>query len=449
MRKDLQEHPSKFAFWMLIYIGLGSFLYGYTTGVVAPALAFISKEFSLSVAEQGIVVSTILIAALIGALFAGPLADRLGRKRTVILTSFFFVFGSGISCVAPSYEWLLAARVVTGLGVGLISLVAPVYLAEIAPTPSRGAFVAVHQFAITFGILISYVMGYLFSEASNWRMMFAIGLIPSIIQICTYVFTVESPSILLVNNHLAKAKQAFQKLRSGGGWEKHIEDTKRLAVHQKEKLSTLFKPPLRKIVMIGVLLAIFQQITGINTVTYYAPVIFQEADFSSASGALLATLGVGIINVLMTFVSLWLMDRLGRKKLLMIGQIGMVISLAILSVAFFTKSQAIDLIATASLIFYVAFFAIGLGPVTWVLLSEIYPLRVRGIAMGCATLANWLFNYLVSLTFLTLVKSFTIAGTFLLYAIISILSLLFTKFFIPETKGKSLEEIERSLRGNL
>jgi sugar porter (SP) family MFS transporter len=445
MNKETNERPSKFAFWMIVFIGLGSFLYGYTTGIIAPALLYVSKEFSLSHVQQGTLVSIILIAALFGAMVAGSLADWLGRKKVSIATSCFFLLGGVISFLSPSYGWLLIGRVVSGFGVGLISLVAPIYLAEIAPTSTRGAFVSVHQFALVIGILLAYGVGFTFSEAHSWRTMILIGIIPAAIQICTCFFTVESPSILLVKKHQTQAKEAFKRLSSGSGWETHLEETKKLASHKKEKLSSLVKTPLRRVVMIGTMLAIFQQITGINTVIYYAPTIFKEANFSSDSGTLLATMGIGLVNVIMTFVSLWLMDRLGRKKLLIIGQAGMVFSLGILSLAFFTKSQAIDLIATGSLIFYVAFFSIGLGPVTWVLLSEIYPLKVRGIAMGCATFANWLFNYLVSLTFLDLVESLSSGGVFFLYALITILGIWFTRIFIPETKGKSLEEIERSL----
>jgi sugar porter (SP) family MFS transporter len=261
------------------------------------------------------------------------------------------------------------------------------------------------------------------------------------------LFLPESPSWYLARGQQMKAVHAFGLLRKDQGWRSHIQEIKNLAASKKEgSWKNFFKPSFRFALMVGILLSVFQQITGINTVIYYAPKIFQMAGYNNASSAIVASLAIGTINSMLTGFSVWILDRGGRKPLLLASVCGMLVSLLCLSIAFFTHSTFIDLIAIISLMAYVGFFAIGMGPVTWVVLSEIYPLQMRGRAMGLAIFVNWLFNYFVSLTFLDLLQTLGVGGAFCFYAVICVIALWFVYRYIPETKGKSLEQIEKKLQ---
>lgn len=425
---------------------MGGFLFGYHTGIISGALIFLGPAFNLTPIDEGFIVSIILLGAIAGALISGMLADWLGRKKTILLTALICILGATIISVSHSFFLLSLGRAITGLAIGIISLTAPLYIAEISPPHYRGRFVSLNQLAISMGILAAYSISLLYSGEGRWRMMFAIGIIPALIQIWALYFIPETPSWLLVKRQEKKAIGVLQKLRRDTDWKEHLSEMKRTAAPQKRGgWSALLKPQLRFVLLIGILLNCFQQITGINTVIYYAPKIFQVAGFGSAFGAILATLGVGVINVIFSVLSVWLLDKVGRRPLLIWGVAGMVISLSVLALAFFIQSELIDLIAIISLMTYVASFAIGLGPTPALLLSEIYPLKIRGKAMTIGTMSNWFSNYLISLTFLDLMQKLGSAGTFCLYAAIGLVALWFFWHYIPETKGKSLEEIEASL----
>jgi sugar porter (SP) family MFS transporter len=446
MEISSKERCTGFLFFVVTVAAFGGFLFGYHTGIISGALIFLTPAFQLSILQQGTVVSIILIGALLGALVAGMLADKIGRKRTIAITSALFVIGAAMIALSDTYEMLLIGRFVSGIGVGIISLSAPLYLAEISPPRFRGMFVSGYQLAITIGILASFFINYVFSIHADWRWMFAIGIFPALFQMVALFFLPETPSWLFKHGLHEHAILTLSRLRKDKDWIHQVETMKSAASPQKKGAwKVLFSPKLRFVLVIGVLLSAFQQITGINTVIYYAPKIFETAGFTSASGAILATLGVGIINVLSTAFSVWILDRIGRRKLLLIGIAGMALSLGFLAFAFFVESTMIGKIAMLSLMAYVAFFAIGLGPVTWVVISEIFPLKVRGKAMTVATFVNWFFNYLVSLTFLDLIAQIKAEGTFLIFALLSGLAFWFVFRYIPETKGKSLEEIETLL----
>lgn len=440
------EQSSWLAIFMTFVASLGGFLFGYNIAVISGALIFIAQEYGLSAAGEGFLVSILLIGAIAGASFAGFLADRWGRRSTILLTALIFILGAWLAAAAPNLNALLLGRFICGLAVGLTSMVTPLYLAEIAPPHTRGAFVSIHQLAITVGILAAYILNYVFSESALWRWMIGLAVIPSAFQFVAMLFLPETPSWLIEHRKTEQAVRVFSRIRKDREWERDIEEMKNLApLDRKIKWSTLLKPEMRFVLAIGVFVSLFQQITGINTVIYYAPKIFQIAGFPSVSSAILATVGIGVINVIATLIAVWLLDRIGRRKLLLIGVCGMVISLLVLSAAFITQSQAIDLIAIISLMAYVSFFAIGLGAVTWVLISEIYPLRMRGRAMSIAGFVNWISNYLVALTFLDLIEYLGSGGVFLIYAAFGIAAIWFFYRYVPETKGKSLETIEASM----
>lgn len=404
---------SKKLFFVLLIASLGGFLFGYNLGVIAGALLFISQAFSLTIFQEGMVVSILLIGALIGAAVAGNFADTRGRRFTLLFNTLIFIAGNGIAATASSFSALLAGRLIAGFGVGIASICAPLYLSEMAPPRRRGAFVSANQLAITLGILAAYICNLSFAESANWRAMFVVGIIPALIQFVGLLFLPESPS------------WSLQEKTTQSSWKR------------------LLTPSLRFPLLLGIGLSIAQQVTGINTVIYFAPKIFELVG-SSALLALLATVGIGVVNVIGTLFSLWVMDRVGRRILLLTGIGGMTIGMATLAYAFFAQSAASNFLAILGVIGYVTFFALGLGPITWVILSEIYPLSLRGRAIGIATFANWLFNYIVSLTFLDLLTYITPAGTFLLYALICLFSFYFVYRYVPETRGKTLEEIEAS-----
>ncbi len=441
-----KERCTAFLLFVITAAAFGGFLFGYHTAIISGALIFLTPSFQLSIIEQGMVVSIILIGALIGALSAGALADRMGRKKTMALTSFLFIIGATTIALSDSYMVLLWGRFISGLGVGVISVAGPIYLAEVSPPHYRGACVACYQLAITIGMLISFLVSYFLAAAADWRWMFAIGIFPAILQMFSLFFLPETPPWLFKHGFEEQGIKVLQRLRKDKEWIHQIKAMENSASsHKKGTWKMLFSSQLRYVMIIGFCLSVFQQITGVNIVIYYAPKIFQTAGVASATGAILATLGIGAINVLATLFATWLLDKAGRRILLLIGIGGMVLCLALLALAFFLNTSMIGTIAFFSLMGYVAFFALGLGPVTWVVLSEIYPLKIRGKAMTVAFFGNWLFNYFISLIFLDLIGGFGPGGTFLLFALISAISFWFVYRFIPETKGKSLEEIENLL----
>lgn len=419
--------PSLFA---ALIIAISGMLFGYNTSIISGVLLFITDAFQLTTFQEELVVSTLLIGALIGALFGGVIADRIGRKKTLFVTIFVLLAGILMLMKAEGFSFLLWGRFISGLAVGIISLTAPLYIAEMSPASHRGALVSLNQLFITIGILLAYVVAYLYGQHADWRAMFSFSLIFLSVQFVGLFFVPESPYWLLDQERIDAAGKIAAKMRIEvkGGKEKI-----------KAHWSTLFQPKYRLPFFIGIGIASAQTITGINTVIYYAPRIFEHAGYSVATTALLATVLVGVVNFIMTVISLWLIDWLGRRFLLIGGLIGMGISLVLLGAALVAK---LSTIAVVCMLLYVSFFALSLGPVAWLLISEIYPMKIRGRAMGVASFFNWTSNYLVSLTFLTLIQTLGPAGTFWLYAAICALALWFVCRLVPETKGKTFEQIQ-------
>ena len=433
----------------------GGLLFGYDTGVISGALLFIRQDFApLSPFMEGIIVSTLLVGAVVGALSGGPLSDRFGRRPTALLAAVIFGLGALAVAFAPSVAFIVLGRFLLGLGVGLASMIVPLYIAEIAPAARRGALVSLNQLMITIGILVSYIVGVIFTPIEGWRYMFGVALIPALILGIGMFGLPESPRWLFNVGQVEKARAVLGRSRSQEEVElefQEMEEIKRAEEEQEEQVgyAELLSPYVRPALIIGLGLAIFQQITGINTVIYYAPTILQGAGFSEGGAIAATALGVGVVNVGFTILAVRIIDRAGRKPLLIIGLIGMVISLALLGVVFATGGAggAAGLLATVCLGLYIASFAISLGPVFWLMISEIYPLNIRGKAMSVASLANWGSNWLVALTFPVLLATFGGAGSFWLFAVLGIVAWFFVYFWVPETKGKTLEEIEAEFRG--
>jgi len=449
MTKDNTKTDWKrFVYLATAISALGGMLFGYDIGVISGAILFIKREFSLSPGMEEIVVSSVLLGSLVGAVAGGMLADRLGRRRLLILTAVVFGLGAMGAAVAPGTGSLIAARIIAGAAIGIASFVAPLYISEIAPVNIRGKLVSINQVALTSGIVISYVIDYAFAGSGAWRWMFAMAVAPAAAFGVGLLFIPNSPRWLVSRGHVDQARAVLKRIRDPEQVEGELGEIQHSTTQQKGHWSELLNPLLRPAMIVGVGLAIAQQVTGINTVIYYAPTIFKFAGLSSASVAILASVGVGIVNLVLTMVAMQLIDRVGRRPLLLCSLAGMALSLAALGMAFALPqlSGSLGWIAVGSLMIYVGSFAVGLGPVFWLVLSEIYPLRIRGRAMSVGTVANWTANLIVALSFLTLTQIMGKPATFWLYGVVSVGAWLFAFFLVPETKGKSLEEIEAHWR---
>ena len=374
----------------------------------------------------------------------GFFADRVGRRKLLIVTAVVFGVGALGAASAPDTALLIAARIIAGVAIGIASFVAPLYISEIAPVEIRGKLVSLNQLAITVGIVVSYAADYALSAGHAWRWMFALAAVPAAAFGIGLFSIPDSPRWLMARGHADHAEAVLKRLRTPKRATSELAEIQKSVGQQEGHWSELLGPLLRPAMIVGIGLAVSQQITGINTVIYYAPTILRFAGFASASVAILASVGVGIVNVIMTLVAIQLIDKVGRRPLLLVSLAGMTLSLVVLGLAFALPNLvgSIGWIAPISLMAYVDFFAVGLGPVFWLVLSEIYPLRIRGRAMSIGTIANWGANLIVAVTFLTLTQVLGKSATFWLYGAISIAAWLFAFFLVPETKGKTLEQIE-------
>jgi sugar porter (SP) family MFS transporter len=427
---------------------LGGLLFGYDTGVISGALLFIGKDFhGLTSFDKELLTSILLIGALIGALAAGKIADKVGRRPTVLGTAALFVAGVMLAAFSPSYGVLVAARVIIGLAVGSASMVVPLYIGEVVPPKIRGALVSFNQLAITSGILVSYLVDYGLASSQNWRLMFGLAAIPAILMFTGMLFQHESPHWLIAQGREDEARTVLHRVRAEGDIDAEIAEVRALS-GRKSSFREVLSPAVRNVMVIGVALAVFQQITGINTVIYYAPTLLASAGLGT-SAALLANVVNGAVNVLMTIVAIRLLDRTGRRPLLLSGTTGMAAGMIVVALTFLIGGSHLHggaaYIAIAGLLIYTGSFAVGLGPVFWLLISEIYPVKIRGQAMSVATMANWGANFVVAVSFLTLLSAIGNAGTFFLFAGLSIVAVAYFQRKVPETRNRSLQDIERGL----
>lgn len=427
---------------------LGGLLFGYDTGVVSGALLFLHRDFGpVGSFDKELVVSLLLVGAVVGALGAGRIADRIGRRPTLLATAVVFTVGVLAAAFSPSLGMLIGMRFVIGLAVGSASEVVPLFISETAPPKLRGALVSFNQLALTIGILVSFLVDYALASSKNWRLMFGLAVIPAVLLFIGMAFQDESPHWLIRKGRIDEARRVLAKVRPPDDVEREIHDVESLDIG-KSRLRDLFQPSLRKVILVGVILAALQQVTGINTIIYYLPTLLKAAGFGSGS-SLLANVGNGIVNVGLTILAMLLIDRVGRRPLLIGGLCGMAVGLFTVAVDFVVGGSHLHgagaVVALVALFFYTGSFAIGLGPVFWLLISEIYPVDVRGQAMSLATMANWGANFIVTISFLTLLEAIHGFGTFFLFSFLALFAVVYCVLRIPETKGKSLEQIEREL----
>jgi SP family galactose:H+ symporter-like MFS transporter len=367
MKNRAQADAKRFVYLATAVSALGGMLFGYDTGIISGAILFIKKDFALSAGQEEAVVSSVLVGCLLGALAGGTLADRYGRRRLLMITAVVFAVGAVGAALAPGMAWLVAARVAAGIAIGTASFVAPLYISEIAPPKIRGKLVSVNQVALTSGIVISYLIDYAFAGSQAWRWMFALALIPAAAFGIGLLFVPDSPRWLATRGHMEQARAVLKRIRGPKQVEGELSQIRKSVAKQKGSWAELFSPLLRPAMIVGVGLAIADQVTGINTVIYYSPTIFRFAGLSSAPVAILASLGVGIVNVALTVVAMRLVDRVGRRPLLLVSLGGMVVSLVVLGLAFSLPQMSgiLGWVAVVSLMFYVGSFAVGLGPVFW------------------------------------------------------------------------------------
>ncbi|MGM0879607.1 MAG: sugar porter family MFS transporter [Bacillota bacterium] len=448
MNNKHEQVSMKFVTLVSMVSALGGLLFGFDTAVVSGAIGFMEQRFDLSKIEVGWAVSSLIIGCIIGAAMSGLLSDRFGRKRVLITAAILFIISSIGSAIPETFSGFIIARIIGGIGIGITSTLCPLYNAEIAPAKYRGRLVALNQLAIVTGIFLTYFVNLWISGsgdeawgiASAWRYMFGVGAIPGILFLALLFFVPESPRWLIKQGRPAEALPILLRIHGEELAKKEVVDIKQSFEQESGSIRQLFSPGLRIALIVGVGLAVLQQITGINAVMYYAPEIF-KATGAGTNASLVQTILVGFINFLFTIVALWLIDKVGRKALLLVGSASMAICLLVIGVAFHTGHTAGPLVLIFILI-YVASFAISLGPVVWVIMSEIFPNRIRGKATAIAAMTLWAADYVVSQSFPPLLSSAGPATTFWIYGSMAVLTFFFTWRIVPETKGKSLEEIE-------
>jgi len=422
---------------------IGGLIFGFDTAIVAGATRYMKEQFSLDSLQEGWVVAVVLIGCMFGAGLAGPISDRIGRRRFMRISAVLFLV-SAAGCALPrTIAEFVVFRFVGGLGIGSAAVLSPLYIAEIAPARIRGALVSVNQLAIVTGILLAYFVNWLFAGAgpSNWRWMYAMGAVPSVVFFLLLLRVPESPRWLVKNGREDEARTVLTRADTAEAAAGAIREIKDALTREEGSFREIFRPALRRPLLIAVALAVFQQVTGINAILYYAPRIFEDAGFARMSAIGQSTI-VGLVNMLFTVVAIVLADKVGRRPLLLVATGGMGVSLVLLGAAF--KAPAVPASALLLVILvYIAFFASAMGPLVWVVMSEIFPIKVRGSAMGLATVVLWLADFAVTLTFPVISDRFHPSTAFWLYAAMCALAFAFMWWNLPETKGRTLEEIER------
>ncbi len=432
---------------------LGGLLFGYDTAVIADAIGYLQQHFGLSPAMKGWTAGCVLLGCMLGVSFAGVFCDRLGRKKTLLLAGVLFLASSLGTALPRTLTEFVVFRILAGVGVGIASMASPIYIAEAAPARIRGRMVSVNQFAIIGGMLVTYFVNYAVAhhggEAWNvttgWRWMFGLGAAPAALFLALLMWAPESPRWLIRQNRTGEALEILRRVDGAAYAEQELKVIRETIAQEGGSLRQLFQPGMRQALGLGVALAILQQVTGINVFLYYAPEIFKQLG-SNTDAALLQTVVVGAVNLLFTVIAIWTVDRLGRRPLMIIGSVGMGVSLLAIGLA--AQAQAVAAWVLVFILGYIACFALSVGPVTWVILSEIFPTSIRGRALSLATFCLWVADFAVTQTFPmmdeapALVAKFHHAFPFYLYAAMcAVLALVVTRW-TPETKGRTLEEIE-------
>ena len=448
--KLTHQKGHKFYFHVSVLIAsLGGFLFGYDTAVISGAILFIKKQFVVSPFLEGMIISSLFLSAMIGAPLGGTIADKIGRKKALIFAGILFLIGSLIMALALNIPILILGRVIAGLALGTVSIISPLYISELSTSSNRGKMVTFNILGITFGALLAYIVNYVFSHDGDWRWMFGLEALPAFCLIVGMIFLSETPRWLAIHSLEDKAKRVLQHIRGNQDINEELSEIESSIGKDGSSWSELLKPTVRRAVLLGVGLAFCRGLAGASIIFYgYSPTILELSGFKIASLAILATVGIGVVNAIMTFVAIALVDRVGRRPLMIVGSVGVTISLVAIGITFMFDgtSAYVKWITIGSLLLYVGSWSLGPRPVFWILISEIYPTKVRARGMSLGSLTKWGTNWLATLTFLPLIGLIGKTGTFWLYGFFSIFTLLLFYFMIPETNGQSLEEIEDDWR---
>ncbi|QMT61304.1 sugar porter family MFS transporter [Legionella sp. PC997] len=436
--------------WVVAIIGsVAGFLFGYDEGIIAGSIELVKNHFGLTATHVGVMASALPFGALFGSMLIGAITaskgvKRFGRRTLLSFSGVLFFLGALGAGFADSITILIISRLVLGLAIGMASVMAPLYLAETATYETRGAVVAIYQLAMTVGIVCSYSVNYLFLENNDWRAMFASSAFPALVLCIGILLMPESPRWLCSVGRREAASKALKKLRKSHSIEHELLDIERTLANEPKKGSwlLLFKSPLLPVLMLGTMLFCLQQLSGINVVIYFAPEIFKNLGMNSVAGQILATIGIGLVNLLVTVIAMLSVDKIGRRKLLLFGFSGMCFSLLFLCMFSVYQIPWLPYLSVLCLILYIFSFAVSVGPIPHIAMAEIFPLHVRGVGMGFSAMSNWTFNTIVIFSFPLLEKMLGIEYTFAVYAVICLLGLIYTYFYMPETKNISLEQIE-------
>jgi sugar porter (SP) family MFS transporter len=438
---------NRFLVRLAVIAALGGFLFGYDTGVIGGAMLYIKKDFHAGSVAQEAMVSAILIGAAGGALISGWAADAFSRRRTKIVSGSVYVVGALLCALSQNTWQLVGSRFVLGLAVGTASFVSPMYISENAPPHTRGGLTTFNQLMVTLGIVAAYIVDWGFAGfANNWRWMLALGVIPGAALAIGMLFLPHSPRWLVEQNRSDDARKVLDRTRGeNDDIDAELDDIE-TASREEGGLRDLVSSAVRPVLIVGLALALFQQFVGINTVIYYGPTILKATGLGNGN-ALQQSVFIGVTNVVFTVVAILLLDKVGRRVLLLTGNVAFFVALVLMGLYFAVGGikQHAPWVALAALTLYIAGFAISLGPVFWLMISEIFPLHLRAPAMAVCTIGNWLANFVVSVSFLSLENLITKQGTFWLYAGISVAAFVFFASRVPETKDRSLEEIQRQI----
>jgi len=443
---ETQNKRNMFVMCIAGLVSVGGVLYGYDIGVISGALLFIQDTIPMSDTQVGLIVGAVLGGGLLGTLLAGPVGDRFGRRSLILLSSIIFILGVVSILLANSFIILLLARLLLGVGVGVVAVAVPLYVSEIVPSKDRGKYVTFFQLLLTFGIVLAYFMDLLFTPSGNWRAMFAILLIPSLILFFGMFILPETPRWLIANNRLDKAKQVLRRIcQTQSEIDHDVQEIQNsLKEIRKETWGELFTHELLLPSLVAIAIAIFNQLTGINSFLQYAPLILKNAGISSNFVSMLGSAGIGVLNFLFTVIAITLIDTLGRRPLLLMGVAGVIVSEIFLGCVNFymPNSPNAGILSLIGLLFYIMFFAIGPGVVVWLAISELFPTQVRGKGIAICLFFNSLASTLLATFFLPLMKFLGMGQTYWLFATFSLCYFLVVFFFLPETKARSLEEIQ-------
>lgn len=439
-------HSNKVLFWSIV-VALGGFLFGFDTAVISGAERSIQILWDLDVFEHGLTVSIALIGTVIGALFGGFPSDRYGRKNTLFFIAILYFVSAIGSAIATDWYVFLFSRFIGGVGVGISSVTAPLYISEVSPAKSRGKLVALFQFNIVFGILIAYLSNYLLagSGPEDWRWMLGVEVFPAFLFIVALFYVPESPRwLILKRGRVEEARKTLQIANPNEDISQILAEIEQSAYEEPGyKKVNFFSEKYKTPITLAVLMAIFNQVSGINAIIYYAPRIFEMAGLAKDS-ALLSSAGVGLINLIFTMLALYMIDNFGRKKLMLVGSVGLIITLGFVAKAFYFEEFE-SFAVPIYLFVYIAFFAFSQGAVIWVFISEIFPNKVRAYGQSLGSFTHWFMAALVAFVFPYVVETFGAGNTFMFFCGMMVLQLIFVIKLMPETKGTSLEQLEKKV----